>query len=300
MTFVGAFDVVGEKAQGFAADYGGKTFGGVDEMLDEVKPDAAWVCLPPFAHGPAEAALCERQIPFLVEKPISNSMETAREILEAVERTGTLAVAGYMNRYRRGVNRVKEILSEDPAVLAHGGWIGGTPGVAWWRVKAQSGGQIIEQTTHTFDLTRYLLGEPRMVLARATRGFVHDMPNYDVEDASTVIVEFENGTLANLMSCCASRAGGGVHLTIVAAQHYVTFTGWDHSVVIRKSAIEEEHISGEQNIFGIEDGAFIAAVQADDPGVIRSPYADAIKSLAFGLAANQSLETGESVQVATL
>ena len=300
VTFVGAFDAVGERSQAFVGQYGGMAYPGVAEMLDKARPDAVWVCLPPFAHGPAEMALLERRIPFLVEKPISNSMDTARQVLEAVERAGSLAVAGYMNRYRRGVNRAKELLANDSVVLVHGGWIGGTPGVHWWRVKAESGGQIVEQTTHTFDLVRYVVGEPELVYAQGAKGFVKGMPDYDVEDASTVAIRFVNGAVGNLMSSCASRAGGGVHLTVAGMKHYVTFTGWEHSVVIRKSAIEEERITGEPNIFELEEEAFVEAVKSGNRSLVLSPYADALKTLAFCLAANKSLETGTSVKVAAV
>lgn len=300
ISFVGAFDVLRERAEAFVGQYGGAAYSSVEKMLDETKPDAAWVCLPPFAHGPAEMALLERRIPFLVEKPISNSIDTAQRILEAVERVGNLVAVGYMNRYRRSVNRVKELLAGDSVVLVHGGWIGGTPTVHWWRVKAQSGGQIVEQTTHTFDLARYLVGEPEVVYAQGAKGFVRDWPDYDVEDASVVAVRFVNGAVGNLMSSCASRAGGGVHLTIAAMKHYVTFTGWEHSVVVRKSAIEEERITGEPNVFELEDNAFLEAVMTGCRELILSPYADALKTLAFCLAANKSLEVGAPVEVATI
>jgi myo-inositol 2-dehydrogenase / D-chiro-inositol 1-dehydrogenase len=300
LAFVGACDVDLARATAFAKEYGGKSFTNAEEMLDRAKPDAAWVCLPPFAHGEAELALLDRRIPFLVEKPISNNMETAREILEAVERTGTFAAVGYMTRYRRGVQRARELLQDDPPVLAHGAWIGGAPGVHWWRVKALSGGQIVEQTTHTFDLARFLLGEPVDVFARGVSGRVTDMERYDVEDASSVVATFENGAVANLMSSCASRAGGGVHMTVAAMHHFVSFTGWEHSAVIRKSALEEERILGESDIFEIEDAAFVAAVEGNQPELVQSPYADGIKSLAFCLAANRSLETGEVVPLDTL
>jgi len=300
VTFVGACDVDVARATAFAQEYGGEAFDHAGEMLDRTKPDAAWVCLPPFAHGEAEFSLLDRKIPFLVEKPISNDMDVARKILDVVERTGTLVGVGYMTRYRRGVQRVREILQSDPPVLAHGAWIGGAPGVYWWRVKALSGGQIVEQTTHTFDLARYLLGEPVDVFARGVRGRVSDIADYDVEDASVVAATFENGAVASLMSSCASRAGGGVHMTVAAMHHYATFTGWEHSLVIRKSAIEEERIQGENNIFEIEDGAFLTAVSTQQPELIRSPYADAIRTLAFCLAANRSLGTGEVVPVSSL
>ncbi len=300
VTFVGAYDVSAQRAKDFAGLYGGTPYADIEEMLDQSKPDAAWICLPPFAHGEAEMALLARGIPFLVEKPISNSLDTARRICDEVERSGVLAGAGYMTRYRRSVSRVRDVLAEDPAILLHGGWVGGTPGVPWWRVKAQSGGQIVEQTTHIFDLVRYIVGEPKLVYATGTRGFVTHMPNYDVEDASAVAIQFESGAVGSLMSTCASYAGGGVHLTVATKEHYITFTGWEHSVVIRKSALEEERIGGEQDIFAIEDAAFIEAVQTGKRDLLRSPYADAVKSLAFCLAANKSLETGEPVEVASL
>jgi myo-inositol 2-dehydrogenase / D-chiro-inositol 1-dehydrogenase len=301
VTFVGAFDADATRAAKFAADYGGQPFSDLGQMLDQAKPDAAWVCLPPFAHGEAELALLARRIPFLVEKPVSNSWDTARKILSEVERTGTLAAAGYMNRYRRGVNRVKELLATDPAVLVHGAWIGGTPGVAWWRVKAQSGGQIVEQTTHIFDLTRYLVGEPVIVSAQATRGFVKDMPGYDVEDASAVTVQFASGAVGSLISCCANRSGGGgVALNVVATNMVANMSAWELNTIITKSRIEQEQISGEPDIFALEDATFVQAVSSGNAALVRAPYADAVKTLAFCLAANQSFEAGEPVRVPKL
>lgn len=298
--FVGAFDVAPERAKSFAGQYGGAPYAGMARMLDAARPDAVWVCLPPHVHGEAELALAARRIPFLVEKPIANSMETARRVLDQLGRTGTLAGVGYMNRYRQGVGRARELLAGDPPILVHGGWIGGTPGVAWWRVRGQSGGQIVEQTTHTFDLVRYLVGEPTLVYAQGARGFVADMPNYDVEDASTVAIRFQGGAVGNLMSCCACNGGGGVHLTIAAKNHYLAFSGWEHDLDVHASSEPEEHIAGEPNIFEVEDAAFLQAVQRGDASLLRSPYADAVKTLAFCLAANRSLETGEPVEVSSI
>jgi myo-inositol 2-dehydrogenase / D-chiro-inositol 1-dehydrogenase len=299
--FVGAHDVQIDRAQAFAAQFGGEALPGLAEMLDRCKPDAAWVCIPPFAHGEVEKALLERRIPFLVEKPISTNMDTARAVLDQVLATDTLVAVGYMNRYRRGINRAKELLADDPAVLVHGAWIGGTPGVPWWRVRELSGGQIVEQTTHTFDLARYLVGEPTVVYAHGATGYVQDMPGYDVEDASAVSVQFANGAVGSLISSCATRTGGGgVQLMVVAVNHVATFTGWEHAAVIQKSRIEQEQIAGEPNIFEIEDRAFLDAVQTGTRELVRSTYADGLKTLAFCLAATRSLGTGAPVEVASL
>lgn len=296
--FVGAYDAAPDRAEAFAAQYGGRAPRDLDEMLDATRPDAVWICLPPFAHGDAEMAAVDRGIPFLVEKPVSNSMETARRILEAVEARGVLAAVGYMNRYRRGIQRARELLAGDPPVLVHGGWVGGTPGVPWWRVKAQSGGQIVEQTTHIFDLVRFVVGEPEVVYAHGTTGFVKDMPGYDVEDASVVAIHFAGGAVGSLVSCCAGRTGGGgVHLSVTACHHHVSYSGSDQTTVIQKSRLEEERIKGEPDVFEIEDAAFLRAVETGDPSAVLSPYADALQTLAFTLAANRSLETHAPVAV---
>ncbi|MHB1295814.1 MAG: Gfo/Idh/MocA family protein [Anaerolineae bacterium] len=300
VTLAGAFDIVASKAQEFCRQYGGQAYGSLGALLDAARPDAAWVCIPPNCHGETERTLLERGIPFLVEKPVSNSLETARGIAEAVARSGVLAVPGYMTRYRRSVQRAREILAQDPPILAHGAWIGGTPGVAWWRVKAESGGQIVEQTTHTYDLVRYLVGEPETVYAVATRGFVTDLPNYDVEDASSVAVTFGNGARGSVLSCCASKAGGGVHLAIACREHYLSFTGWEHTLVVRGPGGSEERIEGESNIFEIEGGAFIEAVRSGDRSGLPTQYADGLKTLQFCLAADRSLTTGQAVSVGSL
>ena len=45
------------------------------------------------------------------------------------------------------------------------------------------------------------------------------------------------------------------------------------------------------------DRTFIDAVITGDPSKIRSPYSDAMKSVAFTLACNRSMETGEVVKL---
>ena len=45
------------------------------------------------------------------------------------------------------------------------------------------------------------------------------------------------------------------------------------------------------------DRTFVEAVLTGDASRIRSPYADAVKSLAFTLACNESMDTGLPVRV---
>ena len=126
-------------------------------MFDKEDLDAGYICTPPFAHGDQELAACERQIPIFVEKPIATQMETADQINRAIQENGIIASVGYPWRYQDNADHARSVSAGQKIVGALGYWMGGMPGVAWWRVREQSGGQHVEQTTHIFDLCRYLV-----------------------------------------------------------------------------------------------------------------------------------------------
>lgn len=276
-------------------------------MLRDQAPDAVYVLLPPFAHGPAEQACLEHSTPFFAEKPIGLNMALTREIASEVEGSGLLTCTGYMNRFRAGVQKARALLQQDPAVLVSGGWIGGSPNPkpgdtsigSWWVQLDKSGGQIVEQCTHTFDVVRYLCGEAVEVFAHAARGFNKGLYNYTIDDASTVNIKFAAGTVANLMSCCAANGGGGgVTLNVYAHDTTCLFTGWEHTVRILRKGQEPEEIKGEGDIFAVEDRAFLDAVRSGDGSAIQSTYPDAAKTLELTLAANESIATGHPVAIA--
>jgi predicted dehydrogenase len=280
----------------------GKVYTDAQEMLDTAKPDAVYIMLPPYAHGPTEALVLERRIPFFVEKPVAIDLATAEAVAEAADRYGLLTGVGYMNRYRRSVQRVRSMLQEQPPVLMHGGWLGGgprpdSPIYQWWVQKDKSGGQFTEQTTHTIDLARFLFGDVASVYAVAVRDRKERPDFFTIEDASMVQLTFENGAAANLYSSCCTALGGGVRLTAWGTEMRAEFTGWEHSVQIYLPGDEQIRIPGEANIFGLEDRAFIDSVKAGRNVGILATYEDGLKATAIACAANESMETGQVVHL---
>jgi len=293
-------------ARAKADQYRGQAFSDVPEMLDAVEPDAVYFCLPPAGHGPEFEAI-KRGIPFFVEKPIGLDLALTKRIMAAAERRELLTCAGYMNRYRKGVRKVKRLLARDPAIMVTGGWIGATPhprtevGIwTWWVDKATSGGQFHEQVTHTVDLVRFLCGDAAEVHAYAATGFNKGTPaNYSIEDASTVNIRFKSGAVANLWASCSTNAGGGgVSLNVYANNLTALFTGWNHSLRLLRTGKEPDEVEGEQDILAVEDAAFMRAVRTGNPSPVLSTYADAAKTLAITVAANESMKTGKPVKVA--
>ncbi|MDH5688413.1 MAG: Gfo/Idh/MocA family oxidoreductase [Candidatus Bathyarchaeota archaeon] len=306
---VAAFcDVRLSQAEEISKKYGAadaQTFTDAQTMLDKADLDAVYFCLPPFAHG-AEIEAAKRRIPFFVEKPINLYLDQAKRIAEAVEEKNILTSVGYMNRYRKGVKKVRALLGDDPPILILGGWIGRTPSpesganiMKWWIRKEKSGGQFHEQVTHTVDLTRFLCGEISEVHAFPAVNTNKTVPeNYNIEDASVVSLKFMNSAVGSLWaSCSADGGGGGVSLSVYASRITVLFTGWEHSLRLLRKDTEAEEMAGEPNVFAIEDEAFVEAVRNNDSSKVMCSYSDALKTLEVTLAANESMATGSAVKI---
>ncbi|RJS79687.1 gfo/Idh/MocA family oxidoreductase [Candidatus Bathyarchaeota archaeon] len=301
-------DINLKKAEDAARSYGSEdaqAFDSAEKMFKSIKLDAVYFCLPPFAHG-AEMEAIKRGVPFFVEKPINLYLDQARKISKAVERKKLMTSVGYMNRYRRGVQMVREILKEDPPILVLGGWIIESPSptpsmpiVFWWVRKEKSGGQFHEQVTHTVDLARFLCGEIVEVHAFSAKGFNREVtPGYNIEDAAVVNLKFAGGAVGNLWASCSSNGGGGgVSLSVYCLKTTALFNGWRHDLRLLRKGEEAVEVPGEENIFAIEDKAFIEAVLNDDPSKILCPYSDGLRTLEVTLAANKSMETGRPVKI---
>jgi len=147
------------------------------ELLDLDKPDLVFIGLPPEFHGVStppfnvECVCAERGVHMFIEKPIGAAppdqiLETIK-ILREAEKKGVYSSVGYMFRYSKAMDKMKEILKEEAAkrgdkenhismILAKFNCAYSYINkVTWWDVR-RSGGPIVEQCTHVVDLARYL------------------------------------------------------------------------------------------------------------------------------------------------
>ncbi|MGQ9610503.1 MAG: Gfo/Idh/MocA family protein [bacterium] len=292
--FVAMCDVVEDRAKSRANEFGGKPFTDFREMFDKVDMDAVYICTPPFAHGEQERIACEKGIAMFIEKPIAVNMDQAIIINDYVQRSGVITSVGYHWRYQSNAQTALSVLKKEKRILgALGYWMGGMPGTPWWRVHAQSGGQHVEQTTHIFDLCRYLVGsDAQTVHGVAASGTMTDIPNYDIEDMSMVNILFKNGAIANITSACVFNNWGRVHLEVYS-RNLVVMVGGPGPLISRSGKPEEvEMIPGMDR-----DRVFIDAVKTKDTSKILSPYADALETFKITAAATKSFQTGKAIDL---
>ena len=190
---VAVCDLVEALAQQEAELTGGAVYTDYRRLLERDDLDAVYLSIPVFAHGEPELAVIERGLPFLVEKPVAREMETARKIEAAVQEAGLLTCVGYQLRYSGTADIAREALSGETVGMAVGRyWCGSGRGEAgrWVQQFAKSGGQLVEQATHTIDMMRFLIGEVAEVTTRQASRKLHHI---DCPDVYAVTFVFENG-----------------------------------------------------------------------------------------------------------
>ncbi len=289
-------DVDEERAVEAAAHHAGAgAYVDYHDMLADAAPDAVYVCVPPHAHGEIEAALIERRVPFFLEKPLANDLATAQNVLEQLEGADLITGVGYLMRWQQNVARVKEFLTDREPVVARGTYLCSVPPPPWWRRKEQSGGQIVEQSTHIYDLTRYLFGDVETVFCRGRRGLITEMDGYTVDDASVCTLQFASGVLCEITSSCACQMTN-ISLEVFTRDGRALLSEWPFGLTIETASQTRSYPQGGCG-FLEEDQAFVAAVLAGDASGIRSTYRDAFRTHAVTCAAEQSMSTGEPVQV---
>jgi len=283
------------RASKAAGRFGARSFTDARAMLDQVELDAIFVCVPPLAHSDAEILAAERGLAVFVEKPVALTMAKAREIERAIAAAGVVSSVGYHWRNYDLTDTVRDLLENRTISMAMGYWMGGLPGVGWWRRMDGSGGQMVEQTTHIIDLARYLVGEIEDVYAAYALRALGDVESLDVPDVGTMVVRFAGGAVGHIANSCLLGMGYTVGLNLIGKGLVVEHRAGTVRII---EPHETRELKTRVNPTVVEDRRFLQAVLTGDRGEIRSPYSDAVRSLAVSLAANLSAERGEKVAVA--
>lgn len=199
------FDLVGiadvNVEQVAAQNPGARVFADYRQMLDEARPEAVIIASPNQLHDENGIECARRGIHILVEKPVTDTLESASALISEIRKAGIQSLVGHHRRHHRQVATLRSLLGE--------GRIGGLVGVSaiWavykpdayfkiapWRTQP-GGGPILINLIHEIDFLRFSVGEISSVsaiLSNRQRGFA-------VEDTAGVLIEFENGAVGTFL-----------------------------------------------------------------------------------------------------
>ncbi len=258
----------------------------------EVQPqlDAVVVCVTPARHAQIEQIAAKKKLAIYLEKPIGIQISETAQTKEIIEQSGIICSVGYQERYNPHLKRIQQELAEESIGLITGRWIGDMPQAPWWRLKEQSGGQLLEQCTHIFDMLRFLFGEVSSVYAVSRNDMHQHIDNCNVDDCAAVTLQFQNGIIASIQTGCyqQEKAQSDIGFTIYAGNKTIDYH-WGNSVeIICKH--QKEVFTFDQNCHFQSLNTFIQAVKNQDTSMILSDYSDAFQTLKVTLAAEQSIK----------
>jgi predicted dehydrogenase len=221
-------------------------------------------------------------------------------MVEAAEQAGVVAAVGFMYRFGDAVRRWQALAQAGetgPVGLFSGSYHCNALHAPWWRERAVSGGQLLEQAIHLIDLVRVFMGEPDTAYARTANLFHRGTPGYDIEDVSAVVFGWDDGRVATLAASNAAIPGRWLkEWRLVAERYSGRFEYWNSAVLTRTAPeVAEETVAGRTDPFVAQLADLAAAIRGRRAPL--APLAEGEASLRLALAARASAEERREVRL---
>jgi predicted dehydrogenase len=300
-------DIVEDKAREFNAKYAkgnAAVYTDFTRMLEREKLDAVYVCLPPFAHSNEVEIAAENGVHVFIEKPIALDMVKARSMVDAARRHSIKTQVGFQLRFGAAVEYFKKMAEHGeagPVGLFLAKYYCNSLHSPWWRDKSKSGGQVVEQIIHLYDLSRFMAGEPYSVYCRMDNLFHKDVEGYTVEDVSISILRFKHGGLGAISATNFAIPNKWLHeLNIVSRNLTVFFTDANNAVFTRTNKPWEEQVTvaSKKNLSEAVNLDFLNAIKKD--ASTRNPIEEGARSLNLVLSARKSAEEDREITIEEL
>lgn len=155
-------------AEAFAG--GARIFDSAEAMFTSDLCEAVIISTPPDTHEPLAVAALESGKHVLVEKPMANSLDACRRMLEAARRSGRVLTVGFNQRYFSAVKDLREaVRSGEIGRLSYVRGFAGHTGLSefkspWMYDKdIMGGGALMDNGIHMIDLMHHIMGEVESV-----------------------------------------------------------------------------------------------------------------------------------------
>jgi predicted dehydrogenase len=268
-------------------------------MFEQAKLDLVIVALPPYGHSDEVELAAQHEVHILMEKPIALTSDHAWKMVEAVEEAKIKSQVGFMFRFGEAVERFKQMqeAGETGAVgLMSARYFCNALHADWWRMKDKSGGQLVEQVIHMFDLLRYLGGEPAAVYSRQENLFHQDVPDYTIEDVSATVVSFKHGGLGVVYATNNAIPGKWINdYRVVAHRMTADFTNANNATFYPTEAPDRAPILIESTRDHRRALMLDLLNAIRTGGETRTPMREGAKSLDLVLAAARAAEQRKEV-----
>ena len=311
LEFVGLVDINEDAAKARKQEFelsGAITGTDLEAMLDTLKPDLVFDCTIPEAHMHTTLTALEHGCHVLGEKPLADTLENAKKMVEAAKKSGLIYAVIQNRRYQNEIRALREVIASGKmgslTTLNSDFYIGAHFG--GFRDKMEHV-LLIDMAIHTFDQARLISGaDPVAVYCKEwnPKGSWYD------HDASAIaIFEMTDGIVYCYRGSWCSE---GINTSwecdwrAICEKGSVTWNGGDkfHAQVAAEaggfiSTLEDMEVKvSDISVIPGHAGVINEFIHSVRTGrVPETICTDNIKSLAMCFAAVESAETGRRVEI---
>src|SRR5918997_1767031 len=292
---VGVADARTEAAVAGAGVGGGGPYASYEELVAAEDVEVVDVCLPTAFHRDLALMAAGEGKHVILEKPIARTMEEAREILDAFSGDGPRLFVGHVVRFFPEYAGIKEKIEagdlgtigvvrtsrRSPFLLGWNDWY------ADWRL---SGGVLLDLVIHDFVFLRGALGEVERVSAGGMLG-----REYNRLDYVLVTLRFESGAIAHVEGHWGYPGPFNFSIEVAGSDALITLDSTEPGPLrlIGGATDEVPDLASGKSPYEKELEHFIHCIATGEEPIVRAQ--DASEALRIGLAATESVLTGEPV-----
>jgi predicted dehydrogenase len=295
-SLVAIVDVDLHKATKLAGQTTGcKAYGSVGEFLDQLEDtDAVIVATPPSTHCELVEKFAGAGLHVLCEKPLCIDLDSAYRMSHAATRNDVLLTMASKFRFVPDVERAKELV--DSGVLGdlqlfENAFTARVDMRDRWNSQpaVSGGGVLIDNGTHSLDITRYFLGpitHVQVIEGPRVQGL-------EVEETVHIALLTQTGVMGTIDLSWSLQKVTPYYVSIYGSKGVLTL-GWQGSQYTLHDSNEPVVIGpGYQKTlaFTRQLDNFIAALRGDEP--LRITIADAIGSVGVVDSAYRAMKRGE-------
>ncbi|PJZ71302.1 oxidoreductase [Leptospira perolatii] len=220
---VGIYDADKERAKQMAEKHKTSAFSSIEELLAKV--DAVIVAAPTFLHHEIakKALLAKKHV--LVEKPIAENLEQAKELVDLSSKNDLVLLVGHVERFNGAVLELGNI-ADKPLLIE-------SRRLAPFNPRIKDVGVVLDMMIHDIDIVLNLVKSPVKYLTAVGAKVMSDH-----EDIASVVMHFENGTIANISAsrCTQSKIRT---LNITQKDVYITLDFTDQEIELHRQATSD-------------------------------------------------------------
>lgn len=257
---VGFYDVLQERAQHRAKEFGGIVFQSPDELVANPEVDAVLVLTPLEAHFPNVKLALNAGKHVLVEKPVGITIAEIKEMKRLSISRNLVCMPGHSNIYHPGVEEMKRLVASDELGKLSAVYI--LYNIHHPEEVARKYPGVIRQimTHHAYTLL-YLAGQAESIQAMKQSQHYQE---YTEEDIAIANVRMKNGALAHLEVSIAaddhSSDPWSLYMKVLGTEGSARFSHNDW-VVNRKGIVHSHTYVAYPQTIKNEDAHFIACIR---------------------------------------